>query len=118
MFENVARLVWRDRGHVWRPVADWLSQSEDYVRRQVIQFANKSNFVAHAHGRSAVRRRWRSSSINTILTRVSRRIMSNRPRISAALQGVLADLAFGAVSVGMMLPMEFPDKTAALLGAF
>jgi len=25
---------------------------------------------------------------------------------------------FGAVAVGMMLPMSFPDKKAALLGAF
>lgn len=38
--------------------------------------------------------------------------------MSAPLRGVLAGLAFGAVSVGMMLPMEFPDKPAALLGAF
>jgi hypothetical protein len=44
--------------------------------------------------------------------------MSNRPRMSAPVWGVLAGLAFGAVSVGMMLPMEFPDKPAALLGAF
>jgi hypothetical protein len=44
--------------------------------------------------------------------------MSNRSRTSAPLRGVLAGLAFGAVSVGMMLPMEFPDKPAALLGAF
>src|SRR5690349_5547733 len=32
--------------------------------------------------------------------------------------GLLAGAAFGAISVGMMLPMEFPDKRAALLGAF
>ena len=32
--------------------------------------------------------------------------------------GILAGLAFGAVSVAMMLPLEFPDKRAALLGAF
>ena len=31
---------------------------------------------------------------------------------------MLAGLAFGALSVGMMLPMEFPDKPAALFGAF
>ena len=30
----------------------------------------------------------------------------------------MAGLAFGAISVGMMLPMEFPDKPTALLGAF
>ncbi len=44
--------------------------------------------------------------------------MENRLRMSAPLRGVLAGLAFGAISVGMMLPMEFPDKSAALLGAF
>ena len=32
--------------------------------------------------------------------------------------GVIAGLVFGAVAVGMMLPMSFPDKRAALLGAF
>ena len=32
--------------------------------------------------------------------------------------GVLAGLAFGALSVAMMLPMQFSDKRAALLGAF
>ena len=32
--------------------------------------------------------------------------------------GLLAGTAFGAVSVGMMVPLQFPDKRAALLGAF
>ena len=32
--------------------------------------------------------------------------------------GVLAGLAFGALSIAMMLPLQFPDKRAALLGAF
>src|SRR4051795_2992707 len=32
--------------------------------------------------------------------------------------GMIAGLIFGAVAVGMMLPMSFPDKRAALLGAF
>jgi hypothetical protein len=32
--------------------------------------------------------------------------------------GFLAGIAFGAISVGMMLPLQFPDKRAALLGAF
>lgn len=32
--------------------------------------------------------------------------------------GVLSGVAFGAVSVAMMLPLEFPDKRAALTGAF
>jgi hypothetical protein len=44
--------------------------------------------------------------------------MSNSSRMSASLWGIVAGLAFGGVSVGMMLPMEFPDKPAALLGAF
>ena len=32
--------------------------------------------------------------------------------------GLLAGLVFGAVDVALMLPMEFPDKKTALLGAF
>jgi hypothetical protein len=32
--------------------------------------------------------------------------------------GLLSGLIFGLVSVRMMLSMSFPDKTAALLGAF
>jgi hypothetical protein len=34
------------------------------------------------------------------------------------LRGVLAGVLFGAASAGLMLPLEFPDTTAALLGAF
>ncbi len=36
----------------------------------------------------------------------------------SALWGVVAGLVFGAIAVGMMLRMSFPDKQAALLGAF
>ena len=32
--------------------------------------------------------------------------------------GLLAGIAFGAISVGMMIPLRFADKRAALLGAF
>jgi hypothetical protein len=32
--------------------------------------------------------------------------------------GVIAGLAFGALSVALMLPLAFPDKRAALAGAF
>jgi hypothetical protein len=32
--------------------------------------------------------------------------------------GVLLGLAFGAVDVALMLPLSFPDKRSALLGAF
>ena len=32
--------------------------------------------------------------------------------------GVLAGVCFGAIAVAAMLPMQFPDKTAALLAAF
>ena len=34
------------------------------------------------------------------------------------LWGIVSGVIFGAVSVVMMLPMSFPNKTAALLGAF
>jgi hypothetical protein len=32
--------------------------------------------------------------------------------------GIVCGLVFGIVVVAMMLPMQFPDKRAALLGAF
>ena len=32
--------------------------------------------------------------------------------------GLLAGLVYGALSAASMLPMQFPDKRAALLGAF
>ena len=32
--------------------------------------------------------------------------------------GLLAGLVYGALSAASMIPMEFPDKRAALLGAF
>jgi hypothetical protein len=32
--------------------------------------------------------------------------------------GLISGLIFGAVTVGLMLPMQFPDKTRALLAAF
>jgi hypothetical protein len=32
--------------------------------------------------------------------------------------GIVCGLVFGVVVVAMMLPMQFPDKRAALLGAF
>lgn len=38
--------------------------------------------------------------------------------MSAFTFGILAGLGFGALSVAMMLPLQFPDKRAALLGAF
>ena len=38
--------------------------------------------------------------------------------MSPVAYGLLAGITFGTVSVGMMIPLEFPDKRAALLGAF
>lgn len=38
--------------------------------------------------------------------------------MSNPIRGVIAGLIFGAISVGMMLPMTFSDKPAALAGAF
>ena len=32
--------------------------------------------------------------------------------------GMIVGVRAGAISVGMMIPMKFPDKRAALLGAF
>jgi hypothetical protein len=38
--------------------------------------------------------------------------------MSNLLWGVVGGAVFGAVAIAMMLPMSFPDKKAALLGAF
>jgi hypothetical protein len=38
--------------------------------------------------------------------------------MSNPLWGVVCGLVFGSLSAGMMLPMEFSDKPAALTGAF
>src|SRR5438105_8722978 len=38
--------------------------------------------------------------------------------MSKVVLGVIAGLLFGVLDVGLMLPMSFPDKTTALLGAF
>jgi len=38
--------------------------------------------------------------------------------MSRILLGAICGLAFGALAVAIMLPMSFPDKRAAILGAF
>jgi len=38
--------------------------------------------------------------------------------MSNPMLGAVAGAVFGALAVAMMLPMEFPDKRAALIGAF
>lgn len=38
--------------------------------------------------------------------------------MSRLLLGAICGVVFGVLVVAMMLPMEFPDKRAALLGAF
>src|SRR5438067_13183808 len=45
--------------------------------------------------------------------------VSARPfHMSKVILGLIAGIVFGALDVGLMLPMSFPDKTRALLGAF
>jgi hypothetical protein len=38
--------------------------------------------------------------------------------MSKVILGLIAGIVFGALDVGLMLPMSFPNKTTALLGAF
>jgi hypothetical protein len=38
--------------------------------------------------------------------------------MSKAVLGLVAGLVFGSLDVALMLPMSFPDKATALLGAF
>jgi len=38
--------------------------------------------------------------------------------MSRILLGVICGLAFGVVDVGIMMPMSFPDKRAAITAAF
>jgi hypothetical protein len=40
-----------------------------------------------------------------------------KPAMQRLLLGVICGLGFGAVDIALMLPMSFPDKRAALLGA-
>ena len=38
--------------------------------------------------------------------------------MSRILLGVICGLVFGAIDIGIMLPMSFPDKRAAIIAAF
>lgn len=38
--------------------------------------------------------------------------------MNPVLFGLIAGVVFGVVDVGLMLPMDFPDKRTALIGAF
>ena len=38
--------------------------------------------------------------------------------MSNPMLGLIAGVIFGAIAVGTMVPMSFPDKRTALLGAF
>jgi len=38
--------------------------------------------------------------------------------MSRVLLGVISGLVFGAIDIGIMLPMSFPDKRAAITAAF
>jgi hypothetical protein len=38
--------------------------------------------------------------------------------MSNIVSGIISGIAFGALSVGLVLPLSFPDKRAALLAAF
>jgi hypothetical protein len=38
--------------------------------------------------------------------------------MSTVIQGIIAGIVFGCIDVLLMLPMSFPDKTTALIGAF
>jgi hypothetical protein len=38
--------------------------------------------------------------------------------MSKITQGIIAGIAFGCIDVLLMLPMSFPDKKTALIGAF
>lgn len=38
--------------------------------------------------------------------------------MNALLFGLIAGLLFGAIDVALMIPLEFPDKKTAMLGAF
>ena len=38
--------------------------------------------------------------------------------MSRILLGIICGLVFGAIDIGIMLPMSFPDKKAAITAAF
>jgi hypothetical protein len=45
-------------------------------------------------------------------------VILGRKPMSRVLLGVISGLAFGIIDVGIMLPMSFPDKRAAITAAF
>ena len=45
-------------------------------------------------------------------------VVSFAPNMPRIYLGLICGVAFGLLSSGLMLPMSFPDKNAALLGAF
>jgi hypothetical protein len=44
--------------------------------------------------------------------------LKGRTQMSRVLLGVICGLVFGAIDIGIMLPMSFPDKKAAITAAF
>jgi hypothetical protein len=52
------------------------------------------------------------------MVEASEKIHLEKPLISKIALGLVAGIVFGALDVRLMLPMSFPDKTIALLGAF
>lgn len=45
-------------------------------------------------------------------------IAAQRRNMSRVLLGIICGLVFGVVDIGIMLPMSFPDKRAAITAAF
>jgi hypothetical protein len=44
--------------------------------------------------------------------------VTERTPVSKIMLGVICGLVFGAIDIGIMLPMSFPDKKAAITAAF
>jgi hypothetical protein len=45
-------------------------------------------------------------------------IKAGRSHMSRIMLGIICGLVFGAIDIGIMLPMTFPDKKAAITAAF
>jgi hypothetical protein len=62
------------------------------------------------------RARWRASIIKLLPGEPDERATEG-DQMSALAFAIVAGLAFGALAVALMLPMDFPDKTTAVPGA-
>jgi hypothetical protein len=61
---------------------------------------------------------WTQHELVVLLVTPARGTPSTEADMSRILLGITCGLVFGAIDIGIMLPMSFPDKKAAITAAF